>query len=84
MHVLVSSSHLLPLLIKCILFKLQPHFAVDHLYSSARFGMPLLPLLVDGQRLSVARLAVSCRQTLVHDPDSGTLRTGRLLRGRGR
>lgn len=41
-HVLVSSSHLLPLLIKCILFKLQPHFAVDHLYSSARFGT-LLP-----------------------------------------
>ena len=42
-NVVVSSSHLLPLLIKCILFKLQRHIAVDHLYSSDRFGTEAAP-----------------------------------------
>jgi hypothetical protein len=36
--VLVSSNHLVPLLVKTALFGLSKHFAPDHLYSSDRFG----------------------------------------------
>lgn len=41
-NVMVSSNHLLPMIAKTILFRLSRHIAIDHMYSSYPFGMPVV------------------------------------------